>query len=168
MKTKWNFQRWSRKIMWNLQGSWLWPLIFPKGVITKFCGVSKGEKNHKNSRVERGGSKGMSSTLPPAPSFCFFFWYSPFLIFPPSVAYHLASSVMTSQGNLKIRWHCLFWQIHKFSKLGRNKRLIRKKNTLSKKVAPVPTYSGSFEVVLPNKDGSCIVQLFIRSLNSAI
>ena len=100
--------------------------------------------------------------------FVFFFWYSPFLIFPPSVAYHLASSVMTSQGNLKIRWHCLFWQIHKFSKLGRNKRLIRKKNTLSKKVAPVPTYSGSFEVVLPNKDGSCIVQLFIRSLNSAI
>ena len=40
--------------------------------------------------------------------------------------------------------------------------------TLLKIAAPGPTSSGSFEVVLINKDESCIGQLLMRSLNSAI
>ena len=42
------------------------------------------------------------------------------------------------------------------------------KNTLSKMAAPGTTSSGSFEVVLLNKDESRISQLFMKSLNRAI
>ena len=42
------------------------------------------------------------------------------------------------------------------------------KNALSKIAAPGATSSGSFKVVLLNKDGSHISQLFLRSLNRAI
>ena len=55
----------------------------------------------------------------------------------------------------------------KFLKLGEKKCLIRpkKKKTLLKIAASGPT-SGSFEVVLLNKDKSRTGQLLMRSLNS--
>ena len=54
----------------------------------------------------------------------------------------------------------------KFSKLGEEKSLIRrKKNTLSKIAAPGRTCSAFFEAVLSNKDENHIGQLFMRSLN---
>ena len=56
----------------------------------------------------------------------------------------------------------------KVSKLGEKNCLIRQKNTLLKITALGPTSSGSFEVVLLNKDESGKGQLFMRSLNSAV
>ena len=58
---------------------------------------------------------------------------------------------MTDQGNLEIR-----------------QEKNRQKNTMLKIAAPGPTSVGSFEVVLSNRDKSCIGQLFMRNLNRAI
>ena len=63
------------------------------------------------------------------------------------MAYHLTSQV--NQGNLQIRPITCF---DKFSKLGEKKCLVRQKRTFSKIAAPGPTCSGSFQVVLLNKD----------------
>ena len=56
----------------------------------------------------------------------------------------------------------------KFSKIGEKKCLIRQKNTLSKIVAPGPTFSVSFEAVLSNKHESRLGQLFMRNVKHAI
>ena len=50
----------------------------------------------------------------------------------------------------------------------RKKGLTRQKNVPLKIAAPGPTSPGFFEVVLLNKDESCIGQLFMKNINHAI
>ena len=113
-------------------------------MITKFCGVSRSEKNFKSWGGWRGGGVGWFNP-PSTPLFVCFFWNSPLL-----------NSLNPNLGNIAYSG--------KFSKLDEKKCLIRQeKNTLSKIAAPGPTSSVSIEAVLSNKDESCIGQLYEKS-----